>query len=108
MKKEETIVFRSKTPQRVTKNNINDVIDIQLKELEDRFENIGDELEGSNWKVKTWSNFRFDIFKTRPLRAGSYIPTPERYSNSRCGLTNIRNNDQECFIWCMGYHQSQK
>ena len=44
MKKEETIVFRSKTPQRVTKNNINDVIDNQLKELEIRFENIGDEL----------------------------------------------------------------
>ena len=108
MKKEETIVFRSKTPQRVTKNNINDVIDSQLKELEIRFENMGDELEGSNWNIKSWSNFRFDIFKTRPLRAGSYIPTPERYSNAKCGLTNIRNNDQECFRWCMRYHQSPK
>ena len=46
------------------------------------------------------------MFKIRPLRAGSYIPTPERYSNSRCGLINVKNNDQECFRWCMRYHQS--
>ena len=32
MKKEETIVFRSKNPQRVNKNNINEVIDNQMKE----------------------------------------------------------------------------
>ena len=79
-----------------------------MQELEYNFENIGDDLEGSNWHVRKWENFRFDIFTTKPLRAGSYIPTPERYSNPKCGLTNIRNNDQECFRWCMKYHHITK
>ena len=35
--------------------------------------------------------------KTRPLRGSSYIPTHEKYSNPKCGLINIRNEDQECF-----------
>ena len=46
--------------------------------------------------------------KTRPLRGSSYIPTHEKYSNPKCGLINIRNEDQECFEWCMKYHQSKK
>ena len=44
----------------------------------------------------------------KPQRASSYIPTPEKYSNPKCGLINIKNNDQECFRWCMKYHQSDK
>jgi hypothetical protein len=108
MKVKKTVVFRSRNPQRVAKNNINDVLDSQLKEMEGRLENIGNELEGSNWKISRWRAFRFDIFKIKPLRAGSYIPTPARYANSRCGLINIQNDDQECFRWCMRYHQSPK
>ena len=42
------------------------------------------------------------------MRGSSYIPTPARYSNSKCGLINIQNDDQECFRWCMRYHQSEK
>ena len=43
----------------------------------------------------------------KPQRASSYIPTPEKYSNANCGLINIQNKDQECFRWCMKYHQSE-
>ena len=30
-----------------------------------------------------------------------------KYSNPKCGLINIRNDDNECFTWCM-LHQSQQ
>ena len=63
---------------------------------------------GSNWHIDRWRAFRFDIFKIKPLRAGSYIPTPTIYYNPKCGLINIQHDDQECFRWCMKYHQSQK
>ena len=47
-------------------------------------------------------------FTNEPVRGSSYIPTPEKYSNAKCGLINIQNDDQECFKWCMKYHQSLK
>ena len=108
MRIKKTVVFRSRNPQRVNNNNINDIIDSQIKEMEERFENIGNELDGSNWHIDRWRAFRFDIFKIQPLRSGSYIPTPSRYSNPKCGLINIQNDDQLCFKWCMRYHQSPK
>ena len=36
------------------------------------------------------------------------MPIPEKFANSRCGLVNIKNEDQECFKWCMKYHQTKK
>ncbi|MFM7986233.1 MAG: hypothetical protein ACKPKO_43660, partial [Candidatus Fonsibacter sp.] len=49
------------------------------------------------------------VFETKPMRASSYIPTPTKYSNSRCGLVNIKNQtDDERFNWCMLAHQSEK
>ena len=48
------------------------------------------------------------IYTTRKERGSSYMPTPDKYNNSRCGLINIKNYDDECFKWCMKYHQSDK
>ena len=47
-------------------------------------------------------------FEVKPVRGSSYIPTPEKYSNPKCGLVNIQNDDVECFKWCMRYHQTEK
>ena len=49
-----------------------------------------------------------DFYETKPLRAASYIPTPERYKHAKCGLINIQNPDQECFKWNALYHQTPK
>jgi hypothetical protein len=49
-----------------------------------------------------------ESYDIKPVRGSSYIPTPEKYSNAKCGLINIRNEDQECFKWCTLYHQSGK
>ena len=49
-----------------------------------------------------------DIFETKALRGSSYIPTPEKYSNSMCGLVNIQNDDELCFQWCWRYHQTPR
>ena len=36
------------------------------------------------------------------------METPVKFQNLKCGLVNIQNEDDECFRWCMLYHQSQK
>jgi hypothetical protein len=45
---------------------------------------------GSGWVIKEWLVFAMDMSKIKPARGGSYIPTPRRYANSKCGLINIK------------------
>ena len=65
-------------------------------------------INGSGWFIYRWHYIFVECLTTKPLRASSYIPTPEKYANAKCGLINIQNKDQECFRWCMKYHQSEK
>ena len=48
------------------------------------------------------------VYQTKKSRGSSYIPTPPPYDNSRCGLINIKNEDDKCFYWCMKYHSSKQ
>ena len=63
---------------------------------------------GSGWSIKTIDELTIDFFETKSKGASSYIPTPARYTNAMCGLINIHNEDEECFCWCLKYHQSKK
>ena len=40
--------------------------------------------------------------------AGSYIKTPETYTDPKCGLINIKNEDDDCFKHCTSYHQPKQ
>jgi hypothetical protein len=48
------------------------------------------------------------IYRTQKSRGSSYIPTPGPFTNPRCGLINIQNDDDKCVYWCMKYHASTK
>ena len=62
----------------------------------------------SGWVLRKIHYLFIESFSIKPIRGSSYIPTPEKFSNSFCGLINIKNEDNECFRWCMKYHQSKK
>ena len=64
--------------------------------------------KGSGYTIKKINHVFLKSFKVKPLRGSSCIPTPEKFANSRCGLVNIKNEDNECFKWCMKYHQTKK
>ena len=63
---------------------------------------------GSGWSLKQVVGLFITTYTQKPSRGSSYIPTPPVLSNSKLGLVNIKNNDQECFKYCMLYHQSEK
>ena len=83
----------TKIPITITKANYKNVIDNQLAELKAKIEVFVDIKSG--YKFEEIVKFDIDIFETKPLRGSSYIPTPEKYANSKCGLVNIKNEDQE-------------
>ena len=63
---------------------------------------------GSGWSLKQVVGLFITTYTQKPSRGSSYIPTPTALCNSKLGLVNIKNDDQECFKYCMLYHQSEK
>ena len=108
---EKEAIFTSKKATAVTKANYKKIVDDQLNEMMAKVENF-ETADGASfdsaWRIKSYDNLYINIYNIRKIRGASYIPTPEKYSNPKCGLINIQNDDQECFRWCMLYHQSKK
>ena len=40
-----------------------------------------------------------NISTSRPLSGSSHVKLPAKLRSSRRGLINIKNNDQNCFLW---------
>ena len=55
---------------------------------------------GSGWAIENIRRLFINIVSYVPLKARSYLPLPEELRNSRKGLINIKNTDNECFCWC--------
>jgi hypothetical protein len=75
-------------------------------ELERKLWDSMEKQVGSNWAIDRIQNLFAHTHTLKVQRGGSYLPNPPKYSNSKCGLVNPRNTDQECLKFCMRYHQS--
>jgi hypothetical protein len=75
-------------------------------ELEKKFWSSMDKLVGPNWAIDRIQNLFAHTHTLKVQRGASYLPIPPKYANTKCGLINPRNTDQECFKYCMRYHQS--
>jgi hypothetical protein len=58
---------------------------------------------GSNWAIHRIKNL---FAYTHTLKVQRGLPNPPKYANPKCDLINPRTTDQECFKYCMRYHQS--
>ena len=56
--------------------------------------------EGSGWIIKSIDSHYLNIVKYEPMKGSSYIQLPSELRNSKKGLINMKNEDNECFRWC--------
>ena len=56
--------------------------------------------EGSGWTVESVDNHYLNIVQYQTMKGSSYIKLPQELRNSRKGLINMQNKDNECFRWC--------
>ena len=56
--------------------------------------------EGSGWVIDRIDSHYLNVTPYKPLSGSSYIKLPAKLGNSRKGLINIKNEDNECFRWC--------
>ena len=101
------ITFKTKAQFIYNKKEIEQVLEKLYDDLGSKFDKLKDRHKSAG-TLKKINYFFFDVYKIKEIRGSSYIPTPETYSNPKCGLINIQNDDQECFKWCMKYHQTNR
>ena len=56
--------------------------------------------EGSGWVIESVDAEYVKISVFSPSSGSTYIEFPRRLKNSMNGLTNIKNSDNKCFLWC--------
>ena len=56
--------------------------------------------EGSGWTIQLIENHYINMVNYNPLEGSSYIQLPSELQNSKKGLINLKNKDNECFRWC--------
>ena len=59
--------------------------------------------EGSGWATDKIDSNYINVV-CQPLNGSSYIELPTELINSKKGLINIKNKDDECFRWCHVQH----
>ena len=64
--------------------------------------------EGSGWTIKSVDSHYLNIVKYKPMKGSSYIQLPYELQNSKKGLINMKNEDNECFRWCHIRHLNQQ
>ena len=56
--------------------------------------------EGSRWVIDRIDSHYINVTTYQPLHGSSYLELPTKLRNSKKGLINIKNKDDECFRWC--------
>ena len=59
---------------------------------------------GSGWIIELIESQYINVSTYRPLSGSSYMDLPVELRSPRKGLTNIKNKDEICFLWCHVRH----
>jgi hypothetical protein len=104
--KKDSVYFKSKTG---TVTNFEDIESTAIYNQQmilariETFQNLG-----SNWIIMNIESHYINVAMYKPLAGSTYMKLPEDISNSKCGLINIRNDDNMCFMWCHVRHLRPK
>jgi hypothetical protein len=104
--KKDSVYFKSKTG---TVTNFEDIESTATNNQQtilsriETFQNLG-----SNWIIMNIASHYVNIAMYKPLAGSSYMELPKDISNSRCGLINMKNDDNRCFVWCHVRHLRPK
>ena len=91
--------FTSRPQVIMNRNDIESALNNMRSDIEIRIDRFT--MEGSGWAVIGILNHELHVNKYDPLVARSYIPLPSEIQNRKATI-NIQNNDDKCFIYCLG------
>ena len=94
--------FNSTTTTILNELDIGDFYDKAVEEILNRIARWIS--KGSGWVIERILNLYLNIVSYIPLKGRSYFPLPGESRNSKRGLINLQNDDNECFRWCHVRH----
>ena len=59
---------------------------------------------GSGWITESIESEYINVSVNKPLLGNSFINLPTELQGPKKGLSNIKNKDQKCFLWCHVRH----
>jgi hypothetical protein len=104
--KKDSVYFKSKTGTVTNFEDIEKTAAFNQQMIISRIESFQN--LGSNWVVMNIEIHYVNIAMYKPLAGSSYMELPEDISNSKCGLINMKNDDDMCFMWCHIRHLRPK
>ena len=96
---EKSFTFTSRPQVIMNKHDIESALQSMRSDIEIRIDRFT--MEGSGWAVIGLLNHELHVNKYDPLVARSYIPLPSEIQNRKATI-NIQNNDDKCFVYCLG------
>ena len=94
----EVATFSSKSKIVLEATDLGELYDIAKERIIENMVNFN--TNGSNWKVSNILRMDINMINYNPLRASSWIELDE-YILKKNAVINMKNNDNECFIWCV-------
>lgn len=103
---QELVIHAHTMPQAAySEEGVSTVIKGMRTELDKRIQSRLEKVVGSGWSIKSFQNIFLTTYTQTPSRGSSYIPTPDCFRNPKFSLINIQNKNNECFKYCLLYHQ---
>ena len=99
-KVEKEFAFHSKNLKLVLEEtDESELYNEMVEEIEEEIQKVQN-AEGSGWMFKRVIKLVLHTTKWEPLYGGSYMPL-DPYLTNKKALINMKNEDEECFKWCV-------
>ena len=93
-----TVYFQTKTFINIEETNEYDIINHMIEDILEKIDNF--QMNGSGWYFKEVKRLEIHTVEYKPMKGSSYIPLPN-FIMSKNAITNIKNEDDKCFLWCV-------
>src|SRR5688572_29036712 len=90
--------FKSKTEIILEATDVGEIYSDAVDKIKESMASY--QMQGSNWRFKSVMKLDIDTVEYKPLKGSSYIPLPNCLASKK-GIINMKNEDEECFKWCV-------
>ena len=91
--------FHSKKEFNLEATDENELYNVMVDTIEEEIQKV-EEAEGTGWYFHSVICLELHTAEWSPLRGSSYIKLPEFLRNKNA-ITNMKNDDDKCFLWCV-------
>ena len=91
--------FHSKKEFNLEATDENELYNVMVDRIEEEIQKT-EQAEGSGWQFVRAICLELHTAEWMPLRGSSYIELPEYLKNKKA-ITNMKNDDDKCFLWCV-------